>query len=48
MGDHDQGTGAGPPDPCHLDLEPTIVVDTWVSDHCGDPHAEVHPHHPAA
>ncbi|MFI7143201.1 hypothetical protein ACIBQ5_37590 [Streptomyces massasporeus] len=26
----------------------TITVDTWVSDHYGDPHAEVQSHHPAA
>ena len=29
-------------------LKLTIIVDTWVSDRYGDPHAEVHPHHPAA
>ncbi|MEV0185887.1 hypothetical protein AB0I54_42480 [Streptomyces sp. NPDC050625] len=26
----------------------TITVDTWVSDHYGDPHAEIHPHRPTA
>ncbi|WP_030948285.1 IS110 family transposase [Streptomyces sp. NRRL S-646] len=29
-------------------LKLTIIVDTWVSDHYGDPHAEAHTHHPAA
>ncbi|MBX9365341.1 hypothetical protein [Streptomyces sp. WAC04114] len=29
-------------------LKLTLIVDTWVSDHYGDPHAEVHSHHPAA
>ncbi len=31
-----------------LGLKLTIIVDTWVSDHYGDPHAEAHTHHPAA
>ncbi|WEO99958.1 hypothetical protein A6P39_041350 [Streptomyces sp. FXJ1.172] len=26
----------------HTGLKLTIIVDTWVSDHYGDPHAEVH------
>ncbi|MFE4821307.1 hypothetical protein ACFRFU_33675 [Streptomyces sp. NPDC056704] len=28
-------------------LKLPIIVDTWVSDQYGDPHVEVHPHHPA-
>jgi hypothetical protein len=29
-------------------LKLTFIVDTWVSDHYGDPHVEGHPNHPAA
>lgn len=29
-------------------LKLTIIVDTWVSDHYGDPHDEVHSPRPAA
>lgn len=36
-----------PGTPC-VGLKLPIIVDTWVSDQYGDPHVEVHPHHPAA
>ncbi|MFF0033354.1 hypothetical protein ACFYS7_35250 [Streptomyces avermitilis] len=35
------------PTPAHA-IKLTLLVDTWVSDHYGDPHVEVHPHHSAA
>lgn len=39
----DCGTDIGESDDPE-DLKLTIIVDTWVSDHYGDPHVKVHSH----